>query len=280
MPRMRDVFEADVREAEGRRRTAGEAAWAPLRNNAALPPVVRRYLDRALPQWSQKATPLPGSAKLEWEDFALLASGRWTGLQAEQTDFALPGPARYVYATGRAYGGLLSLETCDRFDGAGGGRVTAKIAGLLNVADAHGPEIDSSGLATVLAELPALPTLALLPELSWEELPDAHAARATFVRRAPVGGGTLQSVSGVFHFDAEGDIDSYDTNDRYMIVRGGTLVHRPWRATMAGYVTDAAQGVRYPTRLAAAWLQNAAGESAAGPPVEYFRGRLARITYA
>ena len=191
----------------------------------------------------------------------------WLRFEAEQWFDAAGLDFRW---TARArIGRILPVTVVDAFEG-GHGFLSVRIAGVVPVARARGPEVDRGEVLRALAELPWRPTGfssgSNAPQLAWSvasphtRAPDTPAfdtLRATF------DDGTTRCYVDL-EVDAEGRVLSAGAPDRPRGL-GKTFVPTPWRGTFADYKPY--DGLRVPTRAEVAWLLP-------GGPFTYFRGRV------
>jgi hypothetical protein len=145
----------------------------------------------------------------------------------------------------------------------GEGILTAKPFGLLTVMDRPStPELAQGELMRFLAEAVWYPT-ALLPGqgVVWEAVDDSQ-ARAT-LSDGPV------SVTLLFHFDAQGLVDTVSADGRYREVEG-TQVATPWQGRFWDY--QRRDGMLVPLAGEVSWqLEDG--------PKPYWRGHIERVDY-
>jgi hypothetical protein len=145
---------------------------------------------------------------------------------------------------------------------AGEGRLTAKLMGLVPVAEMRGtPAVAQGELMRYLAEAPWYPT-ALLPSQGpqWQAIDD-HSARATLTD------GTT-TVSLVFGFGADGLIETIESDARARTA-GERVEMTPWRVRLWGYA--ARDNVLVPLDGEVAWLLPRG-------PYPYWRGRIESVS--
>jgi hypothetical protein len=124
----------------------------------------------------------------------------------------------------------------------GQGSMQMKILSILPVANTNNNEaINSGSLIRYLAEICWLPSVALNPAIQWQAV-DANSAQAI------IDAGTTK-VSGVFHFNAKGDISSF-TARRYKSGKDITSLET-WQVNMLDYKMF--HGVRIPYRCNVTW---------------------------
>jgi hypothetical protein len=96
---------------------------------------------------------------------------------------------------------------------------TVRLASLVTVADAYGPEVDRSESVTFLNDMAFLAPAALLsPALRWEPVDD-RTARVTYAEEG-------QTVRAELSFDAEGWLTGFRSDDRSMSSADGKRFRR------------------------------------------------------
>jgi hypothetical protein len=146
---------------------------------------------------------------------------------------------------------------------AGEGVLTASPFGLITVMDQpRTPELAQGELMRFLAEAVWYPT-ALLPGqgVVWEAIDDSHAG-------ATLSDGAT-TVTLVFHFDAQGLIDTVRSEGRYRDV-DGEQVATPWQGRFWDY--EVRDGMRVPLSGEVGWLLEE------GLHI-YWRGRIQQVEY-
>jgi hypothetical protein len=121
------------------------------------------------------------------------------------------------------------------------GHMLIRLLSLFPVADAKGPETDQGTLLRNLAEICWFPTAALSDYIRWESL-DALSARATMTC-----GGT--SASGIFRFNADGDMTGFEAQRYYNRKEGPTL--ETWVVENKDWKTM--NGIRIPYKSEITW---------------------------
>ncbi|MBX2907376.1 MAG: hypothetical protein KF744_15125 [Taibaiella sp.] len=163
--------------------------------------------------------------------------GKWLKVEAEQY-FNAERPAFLWLANIRSP--LYSVAGKDLFL-AGKGNMVIKLASLLPVANASGPELDQGTMLRYLAEIQWFPGAALNEYVKWRQVGE-NAAEATLT----YGG---KSVTGTYFFNDKGDVISFEAR-RYM-ERKGTYTLETWAVPVTAYATF--DGVRVPSRGCAIW---------------------------
>ncbi len=168
-------------------------------------------------------------------------TGRWMAIQAEQHTFLGPEPARYFLIRGRQFG--LPFEGYHRF-AAGQATMQVRVASLLQVVDAQGPEMDRSETVTFFNDLCLLAPAGLLDvAVRWTE-----AGARDLV-------GTLhhqgQTVTARLSFDAAGDLADFRSEDRSLSSDGTSFTCLPWSTPVGAYMEG--QGRRWMHQADAIW---------------------------
>jgi hypothetical protein len=223
-----------------------------------LPAPVRRFLRAALPAG---AAPIAVARMAHEGTFNVSAEGeKWLPFQSTQlVVMNRPGfdwEAKMTMAPGiKAYAHDAYVN--------GEGMLQVEVLGVIPIVDLLGtPEIAQGELQRFLAESAWYPTNLLPgPNLRWDPV-DADSARATLQD----GGNT---VSLLFHFQADGLIDRVNAEGRFRIVNG-IAMPTPWECRMKGYEEHA--GMQIPAEGEVAWLMPEGRRP-------YWRGRIKSIDY-
>jgi len=181
----------------------------------------------------------------------------WLPFQAEQWFDAAGLNFRWTARSRIAR--VLPVTVVDAFE-RGHGLLSVRIAGIVPVVRAQGPEVDRGEVLRALAELPWRPTgfssSSKAPQLAWSS-PSPETLRVTF------DDGATRCYVGL-EVDAEGRVLAAGAPDRPRGL-GKTFVTTPWRGTFAEYKTF--DGLRVPTRAEVAWFLPEG-------PFTYFRGTV------
>lgn len=165
----------------------------------------------------------------------------WMQFTSEQYNF-FDKPTRAFYIKAKKMGipahGLHLFQNEKAF-------MKIKLAGLLNIVDVDGPEMDQSETVTFLNDIcffaPAV--LVDMQNIRWEET-DRHRLRSTYTNAS-------QTISAELVFDDEGRLRNFISNDRYEIA--GKEAHlRPWYTPVKEY---AVFGNNTLPRKAGAWYE-------------------------
>jgi hypothetical protein len=125
--------------------------------------------------------------------------------------------------------------------GPGGASMKVRVAGLVNVVDARGPEFHATESVTMLNDLSLLAPAALVdPRFGWEAIDD-RSAKVTY-RSGP----GAQPASATLLFDAAGDLVDFASLDRGALQDDGTLVKYRWTTPVRAFADLG--GRRVPSR--------------------------------
>ena len=203
---------------------------------AGLPAPVQRYFRYC----GYIGTPKMSYIRIDYQDVDFVFSGKKPiKIDYTQYDFA-EQPNRIAYIDSAMYG--IPFEGIDTFRN-GAGCMKGVIAKLFTLFCQTGDVMDQSSQATFLSEILLFPTAALQEYIEWEAIDDLHAkATMSYCDR---------TVSGVFTFDQNGAVLSFDTGDRSVVASDGESKLVKWSVYFEEYAeTD---GIKKPTVFKAAW---------------------------
>lgn len=245
-------FSARYAQEVGER--AGRTAIAPPVTEADLarvPPAVATYLRRA----GIVGRPIPHTVEATFRGrLRNGATAPWMPIEAAQHSFFDEGARLFLL---RAAMRGLPFEAFHRFVGASA-TMEVRVAGLLDVVDARGPEMDRSETVTHFNDMCLLAPATLLdPTIRWEVLDDRR-VRATYQRRK-------WSIAAILSFDAAGDLEGFASDDRSQTADGKTYQSATW-STVSSDPREYPGGVRLASRGRARW-------SGPGEPFDYARAR-------
>ena len=168
------------------------------------------------------------------------SGGPWLPVVSEQY-FRTAEPG-FIWIAKVRMAPLLHLAGRDTYQD-GRGKMVIKLASLLPVVNASGPETDQGAMLRWLAETVWFPSAALSPYITWEAV-DSLSARATMSY------GNV-TAAGLFTFSAEGDFTSFVADRYYYRKEGSTL--EPWqvRVDEGGY--GELGGICMPVRCSVTW---------------------------
>jgi hypothetical protein len=149
-------------------------------------------------------------------------------------------PARIAYIGSSMYG--IPFEGLDSYVD-GKGSMKGVLAGRFTMFNQCGEAMNKAGLTTFLSECLIIPNAAIQEYITWVDI-DALHAKATISCYG-------DSASGIFSFHENGEMLSFETNDRKAIATNGTNQKVKWSAVFSEYrVTES---IRKPTKLQAIW---------------------------
>jgi hypothetical protein len=183
----------------------------------SLPAPVKRYLEKTgvigkehLLTFRGKFT---GQMKLGGEKAA------WTKVNVVQYSVMDSTLTRVFYITTKMFG-FIPIVGRDKYEN-GKGNMLIRVMDLFTVVNQSGPTMDKSTLVTFLNDLSLFPMAMLSKKVTWEALSDTS-ARATL---SDCG----NSVSGIFYFTRDGDLNNFETRDRtYDDGRGDVRTAKWW----------------------------------------------------
>jgi hypothetical protein len=204
---------------------------------AHLPATVRRHVERA------GAVGRPHVRGFEARFTGRLRNGvgsPWMEIEAEQRTTLEP-PARLFFVTAARAG--VPFHAFHQLTPEGA-TMRVRVAGLAQVVDARGPEMDRSEAVTFFNDLCVLAPGALVDApVRWEEL-DPRTVRGTFTLGR-------ETVSATLAFDEAGDLVGFTSQDRSMSADGKTFERHPWSTPLRDHAVFG--DVRVARRGAAAW---------------------------
>ena len=224
-------------------------------DHASLPEPVRRHLRLC----GYEGRSLPVSGRVVWKESSIRfgPDKPWTGLVTQQFNSCV-SPFRAAYMKTRMFG-ILPFEGLDLCIG-GTGSMLGKLAGVINVLDVTGLEMDTSGLVTLLAEATMIPGMLLMPYISWGKAEGNMVDASMTLKGITVGGRFIFGEDGLFR--------SFESDDRYYANPKGGNELRPWKVECERYgETD---GIKFQSVVTASW-QLPEGR------YEYWRGTIERV---
>ncbi|SCZ79295.1 DUF6544 family protein [Acidaminobacter hydrogenoformans] len=222
-----------------------------------LPELVRSYLEMA----GFNERPLPKVAEVIWKEsrIKLGPDKPWMAIKTKQCNTASP-TARIAFMSAKMFG-VLPFEGRDLY-AQGRGHMLGKIAGLATVFDDQSEEIAKSGVVTVLAEAFLIPGILMLPGMTLESR-DSLSIKARLTDQG-------LTAEGVFSFNAQGEVTSFVSEDRYYANPKGGNERRRWTAYSENYIEK--DGVRFPSTVRAVW-------NLPEGDFEYWSGTIERVVY-
>ncbi len=162
----------------------------------------------------------------------------WMPVTAEE--FYSTNPPSLIWNARFKVAGLPLLMAKDRYE-SGHGHMFGKLAGVINVFDARGEEIDQATMIRYLNEIMWFPTAFLSENIHWEGI-DESSARVIFSDHG-------KSVSAKMYFDEVGRLTNFTTM-RYREMQGDYSLD-PWSTPILEYGERA--GLNLPVRGEAVW---------------------------
>jgi hypothetical protein len=188
---------------------------------APLPPLVQAYLRRA----GVVGKPRVHAVRARFH--GQMRSGpdaAWMSFQSEQVNTFDP-PGRLFFMEASRFG--VPVDALHTYVGPSATMVV-RVASLVEVVDARGPEMNRAETVTLLNDLCVLAPGALpFAGVRWAPV-DAHAVRATF----SLAGNT---VSAELAFDAAGELVGFVSPDRSRSEDGAAFEHLPWSTPLRDY---------------------------------------------
>lgn len=241
------VSAADLRPSSLRSIYRGRVRWAlasaprdpppvTVEDLDGLPAPVRTYLERAgVVGWPRVVSFRAGFR-------ARIRGGpdeAWMEGTAEQHELFDP-PVRLFFMTARRAG--LPVHVLHRYEN-GAATMEGRLLGLFTVFDISGPKLTRSETVTLLNDVFFMAPAALVDlPLDWEVLDDRR-VRCAFTHAG-------HAVSAIVHFDAEGDLADFESEDRYQMDRDPPTLSR-WSTPLYEYRDY--RGFRLPSGGEARW---------------------------
>jgi hypothetical protein len=149
----------------------------------------------------------------------------WMPIRADQHTFLGPDPARLFLVKASRFG--LPVESYHRFMGPTA-TMQVRVASLLQVVEARGPEMDQGETVTFFNDLCLLAPAALLEvDALWEEGAEGT-LKGTFHHQG-------HRVTAVLRFDEQGDLADFRSEDRFQSANGKTYRCHPWSTPIRAY---------------------------------------------
>jgi hypothetical protein len=231
----RAAYERDVAAGlRGRPPQAGSVTESDL---AHLPPAVQRYLQFA----GSVGRPRVWNYRVRFRgELRNDADSRWMKIRADQQSFVAPA-ARLFLVKGSMFG--LPFEALHRYVGPAA-TFKVRLAWLLTVVNAAGPEMNESETVTLLNDMSLLAPATLIdPRIAWDEL-DPLTVRATFSNAG-------NTVSAVLSFAESGALVDFVSGDRSRTTDGKTYERLRWSTPVRAWGTF--DGRQLPVRAEAVW---------------------------
>lgn len=204
---------------------------------AGMPPVVQKWMERSgvIGRKMTRQVHLVQTGRMRTKP-----DGKWMPVTATQY-FTIHQPG-FLWTADVEAAPSVVLKGRDLYQN-GQGHMLIKALALFPVTDAKGPTTDQGSLLRYLAEICWFPDAALHAFIQWEPIDD-HSAKAT-LRYGKAEG------SGIFTFDENGDIRSFEAMRYFSQKKGDTL--EKWYIDMDPASFEVFEGVRIPTRSTVTW---------------------------
>ena len=215
----RSIYRREV--VAGLSRAAAAAQPITPSDLAHLPAPVRRYLEYVGVVGKDRVHGF--RARFRGEIRSKPDAG-WMPFEADQTSFFDP-PARLFLIRSSMAG--IPFDALHLYVGPNA-TMQVKIASLLQIVDARGPEMNQSETVTVFNDMCVLAPATLVDRaIRWEEVDD-RTARATYSNAG-------NTISAVLRFDDEGRLVDFHSDDRYQSADGKTYVKYRWSTPLRDY---------------------------------------------
>jgi hypothetical protein len=168
--------------------------------------------------------------------------GSWMSISADQYEF-FDDPARLFLMQASRRG--ISFEALHLYLGSTA-TMQVKVASLIEVVDARGPEMNQSETVTLFNDMCLLAPASLLhANVEWQEL-DAHSVGAVFTNAG-------NRIRAELSFDPNGDLVGFVSNDRFQSADGVMYRNLRWSTPVRDYRDFG--GVRLAASGSAIWKQ-------------------------
>lgn len=203
----------------------------------AQPPIVRKWLFRSniLDKKAAECISLKQAGEMKTSP-----SGQWMKVKAKEY-FTTTNPA-FLWAAEVDGGTFMKLRGIDYYRN-GKGHMQIQCFSLFPVVNSSGKEIDQGCLLRYMAEMVWFPSAALKPYLHWAQLDSTHA-------KATMNYGSV-NASGIFTFNAQGDVVCFEAKRYYNRPEGATL--EDWLISIDEDSYKDFGGIRVPTKASLSW---------------------------
>ncbi len=164
----------------------------------------------------------------------------WMRIKTEQYNSFGPNPARCFFIQGNMGVPVLGLHIYAN----AAATMEIRLASVLTVADAKGPEMNQGETVTVFNDMCLMAPATLVDtNIEWETL-DPLTVKGTFTNDAI-------TVSATLHFDEDGRLVNFVSDDRYMTTTGNTYLNVRWSTPIGTY--GEFDGLRLPSHAETVW---------------------------
>jgi len=219
---LRSRYRADVRDATARAAAAPAAPAVTEADLAPLPPPVQTYLRRAGVLGKPRVRALHAQFHAR---FRMKPDAPWMSASVDQYDFFESSGATRLFFMKASRAGV-PFVGFHRYVG-GAATMEVRLAGLIPVVDARGPEMTQGETVTLFNDICFLAPAALLDApVTWKALGDRQ-VRATYTNAG-------KTIAADLTFDAAGDLVGFVSSDRYQS-DGKTNRLLPWSTPIGDY---------------------------------------------
>jgi hypothetical protein len=202
-----------------------------------LPPVVQRWLERS----NIIGKEVIQTVHLQQQGMMRTSSdAKWMPFEA--TQWFRTGQPGFFWTADVVMAPGINFVARDKYEN-GRGKMLIKALALFPIADAQGKEIDQGAMLRYLAEIVWFPSAALDGYITWQQV-DSVTAKATITN------GEIEA-SGIFAFNAEGDVMSFRAKRYYDRKEGATLEDWFIQNEPDGYKKF--EGIRVPAKSTVTW---------------------------
>jgi hypothetical protein len=186
-----------------------------------LPPIVRKYLRYTGSVGQSKIHNFRADSRGEMR---LSLDGGWTEIRSRQYNF-FDDRARLFIIESSMYG--LPLDGLHMYIG-DSATMQIRVASLVQVVDARGPEMNRSETVTLFNDICLLaPAVLIDSSIIWEQADSLH-VRAVFTNRG-------QTITATLVFNDTGEMINFISDDRYQSIDGKTYHRYPWSTPIREY---------------------------------------------
>lgn len=151
--------------------------------------------------------------------------GRWMKFESEQYNF-FDEPARLFYIKSKMFG--IPFAGLHKYIGEKA-TMEIKVASLLKVVNAKGPEMNRGETVTMFNDMCLLAPASLIDKnIKWKVL-STHKVKATFVNQG-------NEISAILYFDKAGKLVDFASDDRYMTSDGKKYLNYKWTTPVSEYM--------------------------------------------
>lgn len=204
-----------------------------------LPPQLRTYLRRV----GVVGKPRVHDFRAAWRaQMKSKPGGAWMSARVEQHSF-FDEPTRIFLMEASLYG--IPFTALHRYVGPAA-TMQVRVASLVDIVDARGPEMNQSETVTLFNDMCLLAPATLVDaNVTWQEV-DEHTVRGVFTNAG-------NTISAELSFDGQGDLVSFVSHDRYLSADGKTYERFPWSTPVRDYRDFG--GLRLAAHGEAVWRQ-------------------------